>query len=82
MDEIAGTIEEYIRSLVNEADRIEFDRLLLEEGLVVSIHILSIVTFLEENFSIQIDPFEVSPERFESIRSMASFVEEKRGEPA
>lgn len=71
-------IEEFLKQLLGRSDRVNWDHQLLDEGLIVSMEILSLVTFLEERFQIAIDPFEISPDSFSSIRAMAEFVRSKR----
>ena len=44
-----------------------------------SMAVVSIITALEEEFSIVIDDDEISAEVFETVGSLASFVEEKVG---
>jgi acyl carrier protein len=51
---------------------------LLEAGIVDSLGVLELVTFLESSFLIKIADEELTPENFSSIASMASFVEQKR----
>jgi acyl carrier protein len=77
MESIEAQIERHIRSLDQSTPAIDWDRPLLDDGIVVSIHILSIVNFFEERFGIRIDPFEISPESFRTIRTMADFVRSK-----
>jgi len=52
--------------------------LLLEKGVIDSLGILDLVTFLEKEFSISVLDDELGPEHFRSIESLASFVEYKR----
>jgi acyl carrier protein len=54
------------------------DLQLLESGVIDSMGILEVVTFLEQAFTIQLADEELTPENFANINCMASFVEEKR----
>jgi hypothetical protein len=70
-------LENLLKSLIDYDKHIEWDWELLEKGFVASIHILHIIAFMEEQYKIEIDPFEIRPDIFESINSMAEFVREK-----
>jgi acyl carrier protein len=50
---------------------------LLESGVIDSLGVLEIVTFLHEDFSIEISDDELTPENFQSIRSIAQFVNQR-----
>jgi acyl carrier protein len=50
---------------------------LLESGIIDSMGILEVVTFLEQTFSIHLEDEELTPDNFANINCMASFVEEK-----
>lgn len=55
------------------------DRLLLEEGVLDSLGLQQLVSFIESEFDIEIDDDYLTPENFESVRAIASFVDEIRG---
>ena len=50
---------------------------LLKNGLIDSLGILEVVTFLEKEFGIIVSDEELLPENFGSIRSLSSFVQQK-----
>ena len=50
---------------------------LLKNGLIDSLGILEVVTFLEKEFGIVISDEELLPENFGSVRSLSSFVRQK-----
>jgi acyl carrier protein len=50
----------------------------LETGLVDSLGILDLVHFLEEEFSIHVSDDELSPENFQSLAAVVSFVDAKQ----
>ena len=50
---------------------------LLKNGLIDSLGILEVVTFLEREFGIVVSDEELLPENFESIGSLSKFVREK-----
>lgn len=55
------------------------DASLLESGIVDSIGILEIVSYLEQEFAIQVSDDDLLPENFGSISGIAAFVERKAG---
>jgi acyl carrier protein len=50
---------------------------LLESGIIDSLGVLEIVTFLQEEFSLAVEDDELTPENFQSIASIAQFVEQR-----
>lgn len=54
------------------------DALLLGSGIIDSIGILQIVTFLEDEFAITVDDEEFIPENFQTIAHIAKFVQSKQ----
>ena len=50
---------------------------LLKNGLIDSLGILEVVTFLEREFNIIVTDEELLPENFESVQSLSSFVHQK-----
>jgi len=53
---------------------------LLESGIIDSLGVLDVVTFLENEFMIKVSDEELTPDNFANIRSLASFVETKTGQ--
>ncbi len=53
---------------------ISADDNLLETGVIDSLGVLEIVTFLQEGFSLAVEDDELTPENFQSISSIAGFV--------
>lgn len=50
----------------------------IEDGMLDSFDIVSLVTELEENFGISIDGDEIVPENFASILSIANLIEKHK----
>jgi acyl carrier protein len=50
---------------------------LLKNGLIDSLGILDVVTFLEKEFGFTVTDEELLPENFESIRCLSNFVQQK-----
>ncbi len=55
---------------------------LLKNGLIDSLGILEVVTFLEGEFGIAVSDEELLPENFASVQSLSNFVQGKMGGPA
>jgi acyl carrier protein len=55
---------------------------LLESGIIDSLGILELVTFLEQQFGIQVEDDELVPENFQTTGTLAAFVERKGGRSA
>jgi len=54
------------------------DEDLLEQGIVDSLGILKLVSFIEKTYGIKVLDEDVIPDNFHSLSSMVKFVEEKR----
>lgn len=50
---------------------------LLKNGLIDSLGILEVVTFVEKEFGIAVTDEELLPENFESVHSLSNFVRQK-----
>jgi acyl carrier protein len=48
---------------------------LLESGIIDSLGVLDLVTFLQEEFSVAVADDDLTPENFQNIECMAQFVE-------
>jgi acyl carrier protein len=81
----ANGIQPRIRSFILEkfpAARkraIDDDVPLLESGIVDSLGVLDVVSFLEQSFIITISDDELTPDNFATIKRLGSFVETKKG---
>jgi acyl carrier protein len=53
------------------------DEDLLEQRIIDSLGLLKLVTFLEKSHGIQVNDEDIVPENFQSLNSMAKFVEQK-----
>ncbi len=57
---------------------LEDESSLLDSGVIDSLGILDLVTFMEESFDIQASDEDLVPENFDSISALVRFVESKR----
>jgi acyl carrier protein len=58
--------------------KLERDTALLEKGILDSLGILDVVSFLESEFSITINDEELVPENFQNLDTLSAFVGNKR----
>ncbi len=74
-------ISEFIcrEMLYNDSDRMpEPDDVLMGPGgLVDSVGLHQLVSFLESNFGIEVGDLDIVPENFESLNALTSYVERK-----
>ncbi len=76
---------EKIRNFISEVtftdiENIKNDTLIFEEGLFDSLGFLSLISFIDEEFGIEVTNNELVEENFESINAVASFIQRKRGQ--
>jgi acyl carrier protein len=53
------------------------DEDLLEQGIIDSMGVMALITFMEETFNIEIIEEDIVPENFQSLNAMANFIEQK-----
>ncbi|RME01250.1 MAG: acyl carrier protein [Calditrichaeota bacterium] len=63
------------------ADSLTADTDLLNQGIVDSMGILDLVSYMEENFGIQVSDEEITPENFRTLNTLTEFVNRKNGAP-
>ena len=51
---------------------------LLEGGIIDSLGVLELVTFMQQEFSVTVEDEDLTPENFQNIECMARFVERSR----
>ena len=52
---------------------------LLESGLIDSLAVMEITTYMEDAYGVQVDDDDLIPDNFDSIAAMAAYVERKIG---
>ena len=84
MEQIVDTVEikeklnKYVQDTAfTDLDKIEDNTLLFEEGILDSMGLISLITFLEETFNIKINDTDLELENFKSIEAMTGFVESR-----
>jgi acyl carrier protein len=53
------------------------DTSFLEEGIVDSLGVMELVSFVQKTFGVTVAPSEVTPENFDSVARLAGFVRRK-----
>ena len=79
MEDIRDVVLEYvIDEYVDEDDDIEvtYDTPLISSGLVDSFSMVSLKTFLETNYNIQIPDAKATPEAFDSVNKIMELLKE------
>ena len=79
--DIKGAVKEYIlEEFVPDGDiDVEDDTNLLEEEVVDSLGIFTLVSFIESKFGVSIDAEEVNLENFETLETITKLVDSKLG---
>lgn len=79
--DIKGAVKEYIlEEFVPEGDiEVEDDTNLLEEEVVDSLGIFTLVSFIESKFGVSIDAEEVNLDNFETLTTITNLVDSKLG---
>lgn len=81
MADIKAAVKEYIiEEFVPDDDiDVEDDTNLLEEEIVDSLGIFTLVSFIESTFNVSVDAEEVNLDNFETLDSITRLVESKLG---
>ena len=74
---------ELLRQFISEItftdiDKIKEDTLIFEEGIFDSLGFLSLISYLDEEFGVEVANDELSEENFESIKAVAAFINKKK----
>lgn len=78
MDTLDEIRDYLLKEFAPERSAFTPDENLLATGIVDSIGILKLVTFLEERFGFQADDDDLVPENFMTLQRIQAFVERKR----
>jgi acyl carrier protein len=80
----AETCKDQIRAFlasnfyIADADALESDTSLLDQGIVDSTGVLEVIGFIEETFGITVEDSELLPENLDSIQGIAQYVLRKQ----
>jgi acyl carrier protein len=77
--QIEREVREFIsKELARELATVENDDSLLEAGVIDSLGVLSLVSFIERRYRIVVTEDEMMPENFDSIEAIAGFIARRR----
>lgn len=75
---IAEKVREYIKSTTfNNIDQLNDDLLIFKEGILDSMGLVVLFSYLEEEFGIQITDADLVEENFESVNAITKFVSQR-----
>ena len=77
---IVAVIDKYIREelVSNREGELDPGESLISSGILDSLTLLQLISFLEKSFGITVDDDEMKPSNFETINQMRAFVDRKR----
>ena len=80
MNEIKEQIRQFLYELIPNGKSLNLldDTPLRTSGIVDSMNMLQIVSFIEERFGIQVEAHEADVDNFDRIEAMAAFVQRKQ----
>lgn len=71
-------IKEFVRnSTFDENSRINDDTMIFKEGILDSMGLVTLISFLEEEFKIQTEDSDLVEENFETINAIADYIARK-----
>lgn len=81
MADVHATVKEYIKDeFVHDEDiEITDDLNLLEEEIIDSLGIFTLVAFIEQKFGVAVEAEEVKLDNFETIQAITKLIESKLG---
>jgi acyl carrier protein len=78
MAEIRAEIRKYIEDEFVVTDGLDLDAAdLLEEEVIDSLGIFSLISFIEEKFGVAVEPEEINLENFQTLDTITKLVESK-----
>ena len=78
IDNVKSTVREHIiSSSYNEDHKVEEDTMIFKEGILDSMGLMTLITFLEEEFGIATQDTDLVEENFESVNAITRFVSGK-----
>jgi len=75
-----SSIKNFIRTELIYDDEKDFDENtnLIERGIVDSMSLVRLISFLEENYEIRVQDEDIVPENFSSLAKISTFIAERR----
>jgi acyl carrier protein len=77
--EIEQILQDYIYSeIIRKKVEIKPDSSLISSGLLDSLTLLQLISFIEERFEIKVSDLEMVPDNFQTINAMKAFILKKK----
>jgi acyl carrier protein len=76
--DIRTEIKNFLRKQAPKGAGFKDNDSLLAIGVIDSLKMLDLISFIEQQFKISVDEDEMMPDNFESVDAITRFVEEKR----
>jgi acyl carrier protein len=75
-----SSIKNFIRTELIYDDEKDFDENtnLIERGIIDSMSLVRLISFLEENYEIQVQDEDIVPENFSSLNKISTFISDRR----
>jgi acyl carrier protein len=75
-----ASIKNFIRTELIYDDEKDFDENtnLIERGIIDSMSLVRLISFIEENYEIQVQDEDIVPENFSSLNKISNFIAERR----
>jgi acyl carrier protein len=75
-----SSIKNFIRTELIYDDEKDFDENtnLIERGIIDSMSLVRLISFLEENYEIQVQDEDIVPENFSSLNKISRFINDRR----
>jgi acyl carrier protein len=73
-------VRDQVRSFIRESflvDEFADDESFLGSGIIDSLGVMQLVSFLETEFSVQVQDVDLVPENFDSVERVAAYIERK-----
>ncbi len=78
-NEMKEKIREYIvNELVNDVKNINDNTMLFSTRIISSRNLMQIIYFIEDEFSIKVNPMELTQENFDTINNISDFIISKK----
>ncbi len=80
--EIESQIQSYIaQNLLFSGTEFNYsnDDSFLEEGIVDSLGVMELVSFVEDQYGLKVNDYEITPENFNSVNKLSKYVRQKMG---
>ncbi len=63
---------------ISSTSEISEDDSLLENGIIDSVGMIELVSFIESKYDIKVDEDDLMPENFDSLKAIENFIKEKK----